>query len=243
MLRFFRFIRRPPLNQGQMKKYSLYAIGEILLVVIGILIALQINNWNEQRKDRIKEKQYLQNLYKDLDGQSEVIATQIQFEDQFKKETANALTIIHKNEIFQKLDTLYQLTYALSRRKTFTKFTPTYEDLKATGNLQIILNEKLKGEIITYYHHLENTTRIVERNNANLDDSYKRSMNENKFGFFKNAKGKLYNKKLRDPENVFTLIHLLQMKQFSANKHLELMQELEKITNDLKQLIQKEINP
>ena len=49
-----------------MGKYFKYAIGEILLVVIGILIALQINNWNEERKNKVVEKQLLENLRSSL---------------------------------------------------------------------------------------------------------------------------------------------------------------------------------
>ena len=62
MLTFFRRIRKGLLGDGSTSKYLVYAIGEIALVVIGILIALQINNWNEYRKDRIKEKEILVNL-------------------------------------------------------------------------------------------------------------------------------------------------------------------------------------
>ena len=75
MLKFFRHIRQNLLNEGKTSKYLKYAIGEILLVVIGILIALQINNWNEERKSRLREKQLLINLQgefldnlKDLDS-------------------------------------------------------------------------------------------------------------------------------------------------------------------------------
>ncbi|MBO0341043.1 hypothetical protein J0654_05270 [Muricauda lutimaris] len=51
MIKFFRNIRKSLLNEGKTGKYLKYALGEILLVVIGILIALQINNWNENRKN------------------------------------------------------------------------------------------------------------------------------------------------------------------------------------------------
>jgi hypothetical protein len=59
MLKFFRKIRQNLLSEGKTGKYLKYAFGEIILVVIGILIALQINNWNENRKNRLLEQQLL----------------------------------------------------------------------------------------------------------------------------------------------------------------------------------------
>src|SRR5210317_586335 len=62
MIQFFRRIRQKLISQNRLSKYLLYAIGEIILVVVGILIALQINNWNENRKDQ----QVVQELYHNL---------------------------------------------------------------------------------------------------------------------------------------------------------------------------------
>ena len=59
MIKFFRKIRQNLLSEGKTGKYIKYAIGEIVLVVVGILIALQINNWNEQRKYNKTEEQIL----------------------------------------------------------------------------------------------------------------------------------------------------------------------------------------
>jgi hypothetical protein len=66
MLTFFRKIRKALLDSGRISRYLLYAFGEILLVVVGILIALQINNWNEWRKERIQETKVLTELVKTL---------------------------------------------------------------------------------------------------------------------------------------------------------------------------------
>lgn len=66
MIKFFRKIRQNMLKENKAGKYLLYALGEIILVVIGILIALQINNWNENRKEKIEEKAILENLYENL---------------------------------------------------------------------------------------------------------------------------------------------------------------------------------
>ena len=62
MIKFFRSIRKSLLNEGKTSKYFKYAIGEIILVVIGILIALQINNWNENRKSQEKIDNYFNKM-------------------------------------------------------------------------------------------------------------------------------------------------------------------------------------
>ena len=68
MLRFFRQVRHRLLDDNRFGKYLLYAIGEILLVVIGILIALQIDNWNDERKKQQSERQILQSLSDDFNA-------------------------------------------------------------------------------------------------------------------------------------------------------------------------------
>ena len=65
MIKFFRKIRQNLLSDGRTGKYLKYAVGEIVLVVIGILIALQINNWNEHRKLKLKDLQLCKELLND----------------------------------------------------------------------------------------------------------------------------------------------------------------------------------
>ena len=67
MLKFFRKIRQQKLSENHFSKYLLYALGEIILVVIGILIALQINNWSEDRKEFAQELEVTAELYDELD--------------------------------------------------------------------------------------------------------------------------------------------------------------------------------
>jgi hypothetical protein len=73
MLRFYSNLRRQLLGEGKAGKYLKYALGEILLVVIGILIALQINNWNEQRKMGIAEQEFIAGVKGDLARDKEYI--------------------------------------------------------------------------------------------------------------------------------------------------------------------------
>src|SRR5210317_1021130 len=72
MIKFFRKIRFNLMNENKTGKYLKYAIGEIVLVVIGILIALSINNWNEDRKNRIYEKRALKELLTSLKKDAEL---------------------------------------------------------------------------------------------------------------------------------------------------------------------------
>jgi hypothetical protein len=66
MIKFFRRIRQRLISEGKLKNYTLYAIGEIFLVVVGILIALQINNWSEQNKTHQRQLNYLQQIHTEL---------------------------------------------------------------------------------------------------------------------------------------------------------------------------------
>ena len=66
MIKFFRHIRQNLLFKGRIGRYLKYAIGEIFLVMIGILLALQVSNWNQDRKDRISERKLLDNIHRDF---------------------------------------------------------------------------------------------------------------------------------------------------------------------------------
>lgn len=94
MLKIFRRIRQKLLVDGNLKRYLIYAIGETLLVVIGILIALQINNWNEARKNKIDEIQYLNRLIEDLEHDQNDLATTIM---------SNAVNMILAEDALRKL--------------------------------------------------------------------------------------------------------------------------------------------
>lgn len=85
MIKFFRHIRQSLLEQKKMRKYMTYAIGEIILVVIGILIALQINNWNENRILKQKELVVLQQLHLDFEANDSILSDGIKyFKTRFK---------------------------------------------------------------------------------------------------------------------------------------------------------------
>ena len=73
MLSFFRKIRQKLLSQNRVTRYLVYALGEIILVVIGILIALQVNNWNEERKTKAAEQKILKALLEEFESNSKIL--------------------------------------------------------------------------------------------------------------------------------------------------------------------------
>lgn len=91
MITLFRRIRQRLIESGSVTKYLIYAIGEILLVVIGILIALQVNNWNEERKSSVQAQNILRQIQADLEidvEQADYIHRRYVFADSLNKRVA-----------------------------------------------------------------------------------------------------------------------------------------------------------
>ena len=94
MIKFFRKIRFNLMSENKSGKYLKYAVGEIILVVIGILIALQINNWNENRKQNIKERFILERLLIDLNSDMDLVTYQIEKAKLFNKQMMLCIDVI-----------------------------------------------------------------------------------------------------------------------------------------------------
>lgn len=97
MLKLFRNIRKKLLQEGKTASYIKYAIGEIFLVVIGILIALSINNWNEKRKNQVFEEEILALIDKNLERAATLLAIELN-----KTKKAIALTDKLLEQVFKK---------------------------------------------------------------------------------------------------------------------------------------------
>ncbi|MDX1471640.1 MAG: DUF6090 family protein [Flavobacteriaceae bacterium] len=155
------------LHQNRTSRYLLYAIGEIFLVVIGILIALQINNWNQGRLDRIKERTYIESLINDLKADTMMIA--IQLENSTHSFNAGLMldSIIRHGELYD-FDPIEIIDEAqrLGRVWLPQYNTNTYDDLINTGNFDLIENRELADYIRGYYTNLpyQWSTTFGERN-------------------------------------------------------------------------------
>lgn len=146
MLRFFRNIRQKLLENGNLRKYFWYAIGEILLVVIGILIALQINNWNEERKLRNEEITYLNNLKSDLVKDSDQLEYFIRF---FENKVTATTSLINKAKAKQ-IPVFNQFVNEILILLWVEEFHPdqsTYQEMVSSGKLSMISNPKIKSKL------------------------------------------------------------------------------------------------
>lgn len=168
MIKFFRHIRKSLLLQNKMGKYFKYAIGEILLVVIGILIALQINNWNEHRKNNTQLNQYMANLIEDLRKDSLAIHKSI---DSMKTDSMALYNI--QQRVFHApspLDTIYKIArydfeYLIFGHDDFNN--DTYQVLNTTGDIRLFDNN-----IINDLNALHNLQEITVNRSAFTIKSY-----------------------------------------------------------------------
>jgi hypothetical protein len=140
------------METGKTGKYFKYALGEIVLVVIGILIALQINNWNEYRKERLKEKAYLERLKEDLISDKKVIELNQDFyQDVFVAGSLVLSDAEGENGISaSKWDILTSYFHA-SQIWPMLMQSSTYEELKSSGELSLIQNVTLRNRL-PFYH-------------------------------------------------------------------------------------------
>ena len=172
MLKFFSKIRQRLLTENKINKYLFYAIGEIILVVIGILIALSINNWNQSQKEKQIETQYLNNIVRDLNEQLNSIDTQMQTEQSYYEAASYLIEDYNKDHVFTLDSIFYKRATLLIYRKTFVITDPTYTDLISSGNISIIKNQANKDQILNYYQELERIEKIIQNNNSLLIDQH-----------------------------------------------------------------------
>ena len=146
MIKFFRKIRKKLLTENKFSKYLLYAIGEIILVVVGILIALQINNSNDQRIDKTREIKYLTNIKIDLNEDIESLDYNIEFREKKSRGTQKIIEQINGMPIEDLTEATYNVINTLYQEK-FQPSNVTYNDLVSSGNMNLISNDSIKIDL------------------------------------------------------------------------------------------------
>lgn len=147
MIKIFRNIRKSLLGQGKTKQYLLYALGEIILVVIGILIALQIDNINEDHKKRQVEISYLKRLTIDLKDNEKLWSD---FHD-MKQQQLKASNIFLNFSFSNNKDSVFNIMPYFGSIFSWIDINinqVTFEEMVSSGNLDLISNDSIKIKLL-----------------------------------------------------------------------------------------------
>ena len=148
MLRFFKTIRRKLIERGTVTKYLIYALGEILLVIIGILVALQVANWNEGNKLRKREITIYKDIRSEIEETKKDLISDTQGLDRNAKYAIKVRNILVLQENLP--DTLRKYLPQLYNQSNFNPKTSAFESLKSTG-LDILTNDSIRNAITDLY--------------------------------------------------------------------------------------------
>ena len=140
MIRIFRNTRKRLAAENKVMTYLRYAIGEILLVVIGILIALQINNWNEARKTHIKEIALLNQLKSEFQSNLDQLDEKIAIRNEMITASFKLLGYVD-HPAQQNSDSI---TKYIVPTMLVPTFDPVINDIMSSGRIQLLQNSKLK---------------------------------------------------------------------------------------------------
>ena len=244
MITLLRKIRKQLLSQNKFSAYLLYAIGEILLVVIGILIALQINTWNQNRINRTTETKYLNNLVNDL--QLDTLFMKRFVFDRFERKMEGLnLAKSYNRGLHQVQDTvlfLSKVSYGavFSAGIVFLTST-TFDELISTGNLQLISDEEVKKRIIQYYNRVKSNIKLLENYQSDNKSYMKfidgsRPFDSTKLDFIDPADQKFMMQKLKSEE----VVSLANLEITKGNRIRDSLKNLFEQAVDLIALLQKQ---
>ena len=175
-MKIFRKFRLKMINKSKVWNYLLYAIGEIILVVIGILLAIQLNDFNNES---IRDKERLE-LLKNLQGDLQKDINRLNMlrgEDSSDASANNLKNAIKNSEValdlsYQKMTTVIADSMLLLQvnagKPLLNTETSVYEQLKNTGKLYTLGSENLKSKILEYYTRAEREEAYNEANNAKI---------------------------------------------------------------------------
>lgn len=171
MIKLFRNIRKNLIVAGKTSKYFKYAIGEIILVVIGILIALQVNNWNELRKESLVLKNYKNRLLSQFRVDSTDLAGFNKGYNFTKPIFESIDSMLHQNHkgLVSK-DSVLKIPKWITLQSDFISNTYALEELNNTGNMSIIKKDSLKDRLSEYTSLIQQQHDIVDRTKNKYDD-------------------------------------------------------------------------
>jgi len=157
-MKIFRKTRLSLIKEGNFNKYLGYAVGEILLVMIGILLAFQVNNWNSQRIKIKAEQVSYANIKRQINDDKNTITGNLNYNKRYMKQYEFATQIIEEEDR-NKIDTLGYIALNLTKYSDVNRNSNIYQNLVNSGELKLLTNQ----EIIEKLLRLEETYSYMNR--------------------------------------------------------------------------------
>ena len=157
------------IKENRTSKYLLYAIGEIILVMIGILLALQVNNWNQERTENKVAKNYLERIHRDVVLDTINFHKKLKSNSELRIDIKNVLT-----DLNNKVDSFEEVTHICNvfgqvLDQIFTPNDNTYKSMVSTGNQNLITNIALLESIANLYSDYETKSSLFKYNKEWMD--------------------------------------------------------------------------
>ena len=141
---------------------------ETFAVLIGVLGAFALENWQDKLRDRQKEKEYVQNLVSDVNSQLSIISDQVAFETIMRTNCEDLIDLLNASPA--ELDKIGKLASNISRR-TFVVYNPVFEDLKYSGHLSLLSRTEQKNAVLGFYQLAEYVELVLSKNNGTYADA------------------------------------------------------------------------
>ncbi len=173
MIKFFRNIRKSLISENKMAKYFKYAIGEVFLVMIGILLAFQVNSWNERRTRSNKEMSYLQDIKVNLEDDIASIDRVVEFND-FKAKLSDSMfyTLGNETDPIKYMPAILRYMYDLTYYDVFEPNRIAFDNMVGAENIDLISDGHLRTKLSQYYKKEFNnsTQESVKQRSRQLGD-------------------------------------------------------------------------
>ena len=129
-------------DSRSLKRYLTYALGEILLIMVGVLLAFQVGNWNDNRKNKKTEIAYYKNIQRQLNDDKKIINFNIAYNNKYLGQFVFANKLIAENDR-SKMDTLSKISLKLIRYSDFHRASNIYETIVNSGQIKMLQNQKI----------------------------------------------------------------------------------------------------
>ncbi len=162
MIKFFRTIRQRMLKENRFSRYFLYAIGEIVLVVIGILIALQVNNWNNDRLARSEARDYMTALLGES-RQNARILEGLALSNRAALKAANRLmAVLDAPPAALDMDSVHADLAKTMTIGTTAITANIYREMESSGKLKLLKDDSLRRAIVDFYGSIDLVYKLEE---------------------------------------------------------------------------------